>query len=802
MAAIGIALLTVALALADAAQWRALPFPGARDLVVLYSSHSSTREVRPRVNWSFPRLQLVRERATTLELVTPWRPASVTLVTDDLPRTIGGEFVSPEYFALVGVTPRAGRSFSADEDNPAAAVPVVVISGRLQQRLAQDGLPATLGTPLRLNGQLVTIIGVMPDDFRGLTGSAEFWLPTPMAPALTYPEFLTTNQDFITLLARPKPGIDAVTAERELSTLVAAAYRSVPSDDVTPSTTLGAAVISLGEARLRPEVARAATLLVAGAGVLFLLTVANLLALVMGRALARRRDAAIGLALGATPRRLWREHAVDGAVLVGTGALLALAITATWLSAAGPIDPLQGLGRGFFTTWSALPLDGRVVGWWVLASTVALVVVTAVSATWATGNASLGDLRTGSHAAASTGVSLRRPGVGAVLLGVEALLAVVLIGAAAQFLESYRRVQSASVGVDVEHVLTFEVQPPERQVPAEAAPAFVNGVLDEIRTIPGVVSASVDGGAPLAGSANTGLHVVGRPDDGVTGPPTVLRHYVGEEHFVTLGIPIKAGRGFTAADREGAPPVVVISESAARQFFPAGDAIGQRVWFTGSTLTSPDSSGEIVGIVGDVRYQPPLGERTLASFYTPYRQFTYGWRVYFVKVNGDLASMERQLATAVRRVAPGLPLLNVRPLSDVLLSARATPRQAASGTTILAVLGLLLAACGTWAVVSHATAQRTRDVAIRLAHGATTADVLRYVLRDGLAWPLAGLVIGVVLSITGSGALRALLYGVAPGAPWAVAGGATVFAFAALVACLAPALRAARINPIEALRAD
>jgi ABC-type antimicrobial peptide transport system permease subunit len=144
----------------------------------------------------------------------------------------------------------------------------------------------------------------------------------------------------------------------------------------------------------------------------------------------------------------------------------------------------------------------------------------------------------------------------------------------------------------------------------------------------------------------------------------------------------------------------------------------------------------------------------------------------------------------------------VRPLSDVLQAARATPRRAASGTTAIAILGLLLATCGTWAVVSHATAQRTRDIAIRIAHGATTAGVLRLVLLDGLAWPLMGLVAGVALSVAGSGALRALLYGVTPGAPLIVVLGSAVFAIAALVACLVPAFRAARINPIDALRAD
>jgi ABC-type antimicrobial peptide transport system permease subunit len=282
----------------------------------------------------------------------------------------------------------------------------------------------------------------------------------------------------------------------------------------------------------------------------------------------------------------------------------------------------------------------------------------------------------------------------------------------------------------------------------------------------------------------------------------VLRHYVGPEHFATLGVPLRAGRIFTDADRADAPRVVVISESAARQFFPAGDAIGQRVWFDGSTLTSPDSSGEIVGIVGDVKYDPPLGERTMASFYTPYRQFTYGWRVYFVKLARDAQAARPAIAEAVRRAAPGLPMRNVRALKDIVSASRAAPKRAASGTSVLALLGLALAVGGIWALVSHATAQRTRDLAIRMAHGATAAGVVRLVLRDGLAWPVAGLVAGTVITLASSGVLRAALYGVAPGDPRVVTVGAVVCLLSAVGACLGPAWRAAQGDPITVLRSD
>jgi predicted permease len=604
------------------------------------------------------------------------------------------------------------------------------------------------------------------------------------------------------LLARRRPSVTEAALQREVAQLAADAYRAFPSDDVTADVTVGGMAIPLSEARVRPEGRRAAALVAAGSVVLFLLAMANLAALQMSKAVAQRRESAVTLAMGASHAQLWRMLVRDGAMPVAAGALVGLAGLAMWLTGTGVFDPLGTLGRGFFGTFTAISMDMRVVGWWALTAAGALLLAAALPAYWATRRSTLADLRAGSRGSAGTGLSLRRPGTPAIILGVEAALAVILVIAAAQLLDSYRRMQATTIGVEPDRVLTFEVQPSEGAVPQAEAAGFIDRVLESVRTVPGVISASVDGGAPLAGSASTRLHIVGQAADPVSGPPLVLRHYVGPDHFSTLGIPLRAGRAFTDADREGAPGVVIISESAARQYFPDGDALGRRVWFSGSTMTSPATAGEIVGVVGDVKYDPLLGQRTTASFYTPYKQFTYGWRVYFVKAGGDPMAMARPIAAAVGRVAPELPLHNVRPLADVLSASSRVPRRAAYGTGALAVLGLLLAASGIWAVVSHAVAQRTKEMAIRVAHGATTGRVIRLVLTDGLAWPAAGLLLGVPASLAASAALGSFLYEISPGDPVLAVAGAGAFLLVAAAACLGPALRAARVNPIDTLRAD
>ncbi len=802
MVASGVGLLTLALALADAARWRPLPFPGADDVVALFSQHSSPREVRTRVRWSYPRIQYVREHASTVDLVTSWSATSLTLTGRDDPQTVSGEFVSRAFFPLLGVQPIEGRTFAPDEDQAGAPLPVAVVSESFRNRRRDAGDSVGPGRTIRLNGTLVTVIGVLPESFRGLSGQSELWLPPPMAPRLTYPEYLTTDQDFIMLIARPRAGQTAANVERETAMLAEAANRFQPSDDFAPGITISGRTESLGEVRLRPEVARGATLALAGSALLFLLACANVAALLLARTVTRRRESAVTLALGATPARIWRAFAAEGMSIVLIGALLGIVGLVLWIRASAPFDPLATLGRGAFGTFTALQVTPRLFGWWFAVTAMTCGLVAALPSCWAARRVQLDHLRDGAHASGATGFSYRRPGVAAALLVVEATLAVVLVSTAAQLLESYRRMQGVNVGVDPEHVLTFEVHPAESNIPPAVAPAFVERVLESIRSVPGVMAASVDGGAPLAGSANSRLHVVGQPDDPSGGAPLVLRHYVGPGHFAALGIPLRAGRAFTAADREDAPRVVIASETAARQYFPDGNAIGQRVWFGGSTLTSPDSSGEIVGVVGDVKYDPLIGERTTASFYTPYMQFTYGWRVYFVRVSGEPMVMQRSISDSVHRVAPDLPLLNVRPLTAILDGSNANSRRLAWGFGLVAALGLLVAVSGIWAIVAHATAQRERDMAIRVAHGATAGAVVRLVTREGLAYPVIGLGLGAIAAVAAGRLLRASLYEVEPGDPVIIVVGGMLFLAVATIACLFPAWRASRVDPIPALRSD
>jgi putative ABC transport system permease protein len=388
-------------------------------------------------------------------------------------------------------------------------------------------------------------------------------------------------------------------------------------------------------------------------------------------------------------------------------------------------------------------------------------------------------------------------------VGLEAALAMLLVVTAGLLIESFQRMRQAPLGISPDHVLAFWLIPSEARVPVSAAPAFVARVLEAVARVPGVRSATVDGGGPLSGSASATLRIVGEPAPAPGQEPEVRRHYVGPDHFTTLGIPLRRGRVFTPADIAGAPRVAVISESAARRFWPGRDPIGKRVWFNGgSDFDSPERSAEIVGIVGDVAYQPPDRRPVFESFYTPYRQFTFPSRMVFVRTTGEPMAVVRDLRKAIAGVDPELAMRDVQPLTEVVSGSWARHRFDAILFGGFGLAALLLAASGIFAVLAYAVATRTREFGIRIALGAQPARVVRTVLAEGLVFPVIGLLAGVAASIGITRVLRASLYGVSPVEPGVLLGMAGLLLAVSAAACLGPAWRATRADPIEALRSE
>jgi putative ABC transport system permease protein len=285
--------------------------------------------------------------------------------------------------------------------------------------------------------------------------------------------------------------------------------------------------------------------------------------------------------------------------------------------------------------------------------------------------------------------------------------------------------------------------------------------------------------------------------------PVVLRHYVAPQHFEVLGIPLLEGRRFTAEDDTGHPRVAIVNQGAARRFWPGMSALGQRVWFgAGGGFYSPDSTAEIVGVVGDVAYQPLDRRPFQPDFYTPYTQFSYASRMVLLRTTGNPAGVVNALRAVVRSVDPDLALFDVQTLRERLGASWSEQRFDAVLLGGFAAVALLLAASGIYGVVAYAVSQRTREMGIRLALGATPGAVLRLVVREGMALPLAGGAAGVVAALGLTRLLRASLYGVSPTDPGVIGVTLVLLLLVALLACLLPGRRATRADPLEALRAE
>ncbi|HKW11155.1 MAG TPA: ADOP family duplicated permease, partial [Gemmatimonadaceae bacterium] len=746
--ALATAACTVVCAMLDAALFRPPPFRDARRLAVVFTTHHSQDRGVERQRWSYRRFLLLRATATPAlfsDVATFSRSATLTLTGDAEPEPVDAEVVSPAYFRILGVHPVLGAFFSFDEAEASLARAEVILGADLWRRRF-GGDSGVVGQSVMINGVRFAVAGVLPAEFRGLTGSAELWIRPGMATGVSYAGYLETNQNFISVIGRLAPGITLASAQAALQSIGAAIDRAEPSASERTGDRHAATALSLNEARV-DERERQWVLLLGGAvAFLFLLACANVINLLIARALGRRRELAIRSALGARRMDITRA-------LVGEGALLALIGGVAGAVIAAALVPMLSLPSrviaprnmyGSIGAFAEPRVDGRFVALALGVSVIAAVLCALLPALLPRGLDLTRDLKDGAPNV-TLGASPRRLTARSVMVTLETALALLLLVSGGLMTESYRRLRATPLGFSTDNIVTFWIRPSEVKYPPRLAPLLIDRVLTEIEHVPGVVAATVDGCTPVnTGCANSTLYVVGRRQARPEDAPPVLRHYVAPEHFATLGVPLLRGRIFTHEDRAGPRHVAIINRLAAERFFPNEDPIGQRVWFGGgSNIIGPDSAAEIVGIVGDVAYQP-LDERPMQpDFYTPYAQFTFASRAVMVRTLGDPAAAVPAIRRAVQRADPALPLYEVRTMNEQLGNSTAGRRFDTMLLSAFAIVALLLAGMGIYAVVAHSVAQRTREVGIRVALGATGRDVVALVVREGMTVPLIGLAVGV-----------------------------------------------------------
>ena len=792
---VGIAATTAVFSIVDAALFRPVPFADADRLAIIYMTRQRGDAPAEKERWSWQRFRLL-ETARSFTAVASFTP-SVLALTGDRSEPANAEFVSSGYWRVLRINPAIGSAFPVGADAAVGAAPVAVLSDALW-RNRFGGSPSVIGSRVAVNGVSLTVVGVAPPGFDGLTGRAQLWIPATMAPRLTYQDYLVTNQSFISVVGRLRDGVSLDAARRELALLGVEIQRRAPLPTSIASTRFAATATSLAEARIDPSTRQPMLLLLGAAACLLLLACFNVAGLLIGRARARRREIAIRVATGASGRRIVAEQLTESGLLAVVGGGLGIALAA---GVAGRLvlPQASSRGRNFYGAigeFATPRVDWRVLAFCALLCVVATLIAGLLPAIRAARVDLVSDLKDGGRG--SSGRSLSRQ----FLVGLETTIATALLFAGSLLALSWSRLENTYVGFDRSHLLTFWIRPSEIRYPVAKAPALIDRVLEEIRALPDAEAATVDGCAPVGpGCANSTLFVMGRPQPKPSEAPPVLRHYVAPDHFRTLGVPLIRGRVFEPTDRAGSPRVAVISLMAARRFWPGEDPIGQRVWFGGgSSFDSPDSSAEIVGIVGDVANQPLTDHPFQPDFYTPYKQFTFASRAVMVRTRGAPAAAVEPIRRALSRVDPDLAVFDVHALDEQIhLSwGRLAYQIRLLGT--FAGAALLLAATGIFAMIAHGVSDRRAELGVRMALGASALNVVAVVSKQGAVPALAGVGIGLLAAVAAGRWLVALVYGVSAVEPALIGAVFGVTSMICLVAASLAARRALAIQPSEAMR--
>lgn len=785
--ALGIGVTSLMFGVVNAVLLRPLPYPGQDRLTLVFNAYvnaSGTNTIRI----TALDFEDYHARAQTFETMAAHVGTGFTFGGDGGPEMVIGQMVTPDFFKVFGVTPVLGRTFTPDEFSPGRDN-VVVLSHRLWQRRF-GGRPSIAGSPVTINGKAYTIAGVMPAAFEYPGRRYELWAPLPPTRTADLPP-MNRSAHYLQIVGRLKPGVTGERANAEIGTIAGALAAQFPETNAN----MTARATPLQDFTVR-DVKTPLYVLLGAVGLVVLIACANVTNLLLARATARHREVAIRQALGAARWRLVRQFLAETAVLYSLGAAGALAL-ASWGTSA-----LIALGPPDIPRMSDVSLDGRV-----LAATLALSFVTALIFGLAPAiQGSAADpadaLRAGGR---SAGAPPARQRFRVALVVSEVALSVVLLIGAGLALHSLVRLLSVDPGFDADGQLTFSVVLSPRRYPDASAMTLASERLAaRLAATPGVVQAGATTHLPLSGqNMENSFTVEGfTPPASDDGPIAGMRGITGD-YFGALGARLKAGRVFTSADRTGSQPVAIVNEAFARRYWPGQEPVGRRVRQAGSS-----DWRAVVGIIADLKHSGPAAEaRPEVSM--PYAQLepdfltTWSRGIYFVVRGRNAASA---LAPAIRAevaaIDPEMSLNEVQSMASLASEAVSEPRFRTLLFASFAALAIALASIGVFGVLSYFVTQRTREIGIRVALGASPADIMRMVVGRGLSLAGIGLVLGLLAAIPLTRSMQSLLFEVKPLDVMTII--VTVLGLAAVagLASYLPARRALRIEPIAALHLE
>jgi len=702
---------------------------------------------------------------------------------------VKGTDVSVDFFRVLGVSPVTGRDFAASDEGASAGRVVVLGHSLWQRRFGGDS--KVVGSSVTLNSESFTIVGIAPPGLQ-FPDKSELWTLAknriPTNPFLPADADITKMRGlhYLYSIARLKDGVPLAQARAEMETIAARQEKENPQ---TNSET-GIEIIPLQES-IVGEVRPALLIFLGAVGLVLLIACANVANMSLARAAARRREIAVRTALGASRRRIVRQYLTESVLLslVGGGAGLLFALWGTDLLAALAPDSIPG--------GQAVRVDLRVLGFTLALSVLTGVLFGLLPALQASSAEPQEALREGGR---TSSAGRRARLMRGTLVVSEMAVALVLLAGAGLLVKSFLRLQHIDPGVSIDRVLTMRLRLPDaRYTQPGKQVRFYDDVLRRIQELPGVAAVGLTSDLPLGGSDSfLGFQIEGKPQDKLGQGPEGGFHQVSVDYFRTLGIPVLRGRSFDARDVQKAPEVAVVSDTLAKRYWPGEDPIGRRISF-GTDEKGETSWTTIVGIAADVR-QRGLHTEPRAEIYVSSMQSPSRYASLIVRSSLDAVGLAASVRREVQAVDGDIPLYDVKTMREVLDGSLAARRFNMALLALFAAVAVLLAAVGLYGVLAYMVTQRTHEIGVRMALGARPRDVLRLVVGQGMALTLVGVLVGVVGALALTRLLSSLLVGVAATDPWTFGMVAVLLSGVACLACYVPARRAARVDPLIALR--
>jgi predicted permease len=786
---LGIGANTTIFTLTKAIFLQAVPVKDPGSVVSLYSNAQS-RKGPPQEYLPTPYLNAVdyREKTNVFSGASIAIPSGFNLVVSGKQVQLFGELVNGNFFDLLGVSPVLGRAFSAAEDT--TAQPVAVLSyGLWNKQFGADR--EILGKTIQLDQQTFTVIGVAPRDFRniGVLGSPDVWIPISMRDLMLTGRAKQWVYDrgfrMVSMVARLKPEVTLAQAQAAVHALGNELEREYPKQNSGRSEML----VPINETTIPPQqhalFSRAGMLMMVIVGLVLLIACANVANLLLARATHRQREIAVRLALGASRSKLIRQLLIESLML----ALIAGAFGI--LCAYGGRQALAAILPNGLPPNLDFSLDGRVLLYAFGLSLVATILFGLAPSMQASRSDRMAALK--DRTAAPTG-SARWYGVRGILVSIQVALSLVALVGAGLFIHSLRNAQQIDPGFEVQHELVMFVNLAAEHYQQPQAEQFYKDVVERLNALPMVSQASVADSAPFSGGLARTTFTDGvdisDPRNGKLTP--VIATAPG--FFSASGIAMLKGREFTPSDDANGAMVAVVNRAAADTFWPGQDPIGKHVHFLGETWDIA-----VVGEANTVKYAT-LGEAPQAIVYLPLKQHYAAGATIYVRTKGDPATALATVRSTVQSLAPRVPIVRLQTVGEVLVQSLTAPRLGAQLLGTFGLLALVLAAIGTYGVMSYSVSQRRQEIGVRMALGAQRGDVMRLILANGLAMVVAGVTVGLLISTLLSRTMGTLLYGIGLFDAPSFLITAALLILVAMAACSVPARTAMRVNPIVALR--